>query len=271
MPTAAEREYEKALKTFETQVGEATQIWFAASAMQEAAKRSRATLEAINATPLYWRTVQGALERFTLIAIGKIFDQSRRTPKNIDTILRLTYQAREGVLSKPALEGRKREGSATADEWLRDYMARAHNPQKSDVRRLHKLVKKYRKIYSSQYEEIRNRHIAHTDIVDEVELAALYAKTNIRDLERLIIFLNKFHNTLWNVFFNGTRARLRPMRYSARSLGRKKMSDLRRGAVHEDMVFQTRECLRILTAGALSTGRIRRHGRHYRIVPAPHH
>src|SRR5437867_8498188 len=131
----ADREYDKALKTFETQVSEATQIWFAASAMDEVAKRNQATLEAINLTPLFWITVRGALQRFTLIAIGRIFDQSRKTPKNIDTILRLTYTGRESTLSKSALEARKRAGSANADEWIAGYMAHAHEPEKADVRR----------------------------------------------------------------------------------------------------------------------------------------
>jgi hypothetical protein len=258
MASVVDREYVKALKTFETQVSEATQIWFAASAMDEVAKRNRATLQAINLTPLFWITVRGALQRFTLIAIGRIFDQSHKTPKNIDTILRLTYEGRESTLSKSALEARKREGSANADEWIADYMARVHGPERADVRRLSKLVKKYRKIYVSQYEEIRNRHIAHTEIVDDAELAALYAKTNVRDLERLIVFLNKFHKALWELFHNGRRPRLRPMRFSAKSLVRKKLDNLRTHAVHEDTVFQTRQCLRMLTDAAIATGRVRR-------------
>lgn len=96
--------------------------------------------------------------------MNRIFDQIRKTPRNIDTILRLTYEGRGGALSKNALEARKREGSANAVERIAGYMARAHEPERKDVMRLSKLVKKYRKIYVSQYEEIRKPpHRAYRD------------------------------------------------------------------------------------------------------------
>jgi hypothetical protein len=88
----------------------------------------------------------------------------------------------------------------------------------------------YRKIYETQYQPIRNKTLAHTEIVDDTELAALYAKTNIRDLERLLILLNRFHKALWELFYNGRRPKLRPMRFSSRSLTRTKMADLRKHA-----------------------------------------
>jgi uncharacterized protein (UPF0262 family) len=77
-------------------------------------------------------------------------------------------------------------------------MERASAPAIADFKRLSRLVKKYRKIYETQYQAIRNKTLAHTEVVDDTELAALYAKTNIRDLERLLIFLNKFHKALWS-------------------------------------------------------------------------
>ena len=78
-------------------------------------------------------------------------------------------------------------------------MEHASAPAIADFKRLSRLVKKYRKIYETQYQAIRNKTLAHTEIVDDTELAALYAKTNIRDLERLLIFLNKFHKALWEL------------------------------------------------------------------------
>jgi len=165
----------------------------------------------------------------------------------MDTILRLTYESREHVFSKHALAGRKRAGSDNADEWLAAFMERASAPAIADFKRLSRLVKKYRRIYETQYQAIRNKTLAHTEIVDDTELAALYAKTNIRDLERLLIFLNKFHEALWELFYNGRRPRLRPMRFSSRSLTRTKMADLRKHAVHEDIVSQTRESLALFT------------------------
>jgi len=242
---AADSVYEKALKVFEKQVHEATQIWYASRTMDEVGLRRKRTIEALNATPLFWITVRGGLAQYALIALGRVFDQS--SPRNLDTILRLTYESREHVFSKHALARRKQAGSDNADEWLAAFMERASAPAIADFKRLSRLVKKYRKIYETQYQAIRNKTLAHTEIVDDTELAALYAKTNIRDLERLLIFLNKFHKALWELFYNGRRPRLRPMRFSSRSLTRTKMADLRKHAVHEDIVSQTRESLALFT------------------------
>jgi len=254
----ADQTYEKALRIFEKQVHEATQIWYASRTMDEIGLRSKETLEALNATPLFWITVRTGLAQYALVALGRIFDPSRGSPKNIDTILRLSYENREHVFSKVALATRKRAGSKNTDDWLDAFMERASAPAVADFKRLSRLVKKYRKVYETQYQDIRNKTLAHTEVVDDVELAALYAKTNIRDLERLLVFLNRFHSALWEMFYNGRRPRLRPMRFSTRSLARKKLADLRRHAVHEDIVSQTRECLAIFTAAVSARRRERR-------------
>lgn len=242
--------YVKALGVFEKQVGEATHIWFAASAINQVAVRNKDTENAINLTPSFWRTVHGALQQHTLVAIGRIFDQSRKTPKNIDTILRLTFDGRETVFAKKSIEARKRRTSGNADEWIGTYLKSVYIPTQADFKRFSRLVKKYRKIYQAQYEPIRHKHIAHTEVVDDAELAAMYANTNIRDLERLIVFLNKFHGALWQLYYNGNRPALRPMRWSVRSLVKKKLADLSQNVIQEDIVAETRICLALLTQAA---------------------
>jgi hypothetical protein len=92
---AADSAYEKALKVFEKQVHEATQIWYASRTMDEVGLRRKRTIEALNATPLFWITVRGGLAQYALIALGRVFDQS--SPRNMDTILRLTYETRESL------------------------------------------------------------------------------------------------------------------------------------------------------------------------------
>lgn len=232
-----EERFERALKTFERQVGEATRIWFAAAAINEISRR-KDTNAAINRTPLFWITVRGALEQYALIAIGRIFDQSRGQPQNIDTILRLAYEGKDTLFSRAALRR------------LTD----------SDLKRVARLVRKYRKIYITQYDDIRNKDLAHTAPLDDVARAAMYAKTNLRDLERLICFLNQLEKAFWNLYFNGWLPRMRPMRYSVRNMVRIPLKELRRRNVQDDIVRQTRICLDLLTAGAIrpSVARFRR-------------
>ncbi len=61
---AADSVYEKALKVFEKQVHEATQIWYASRTMDEVGLRRKRTIEALNATPLFWITVRGGLAQY---------------------------------------------------------------------------------------------------------------------------------------------------------------------------------------------------------------
>lgn len=119
----ADSVYEKALKVFEKQVHEATQIWYASRTMDEVGLRRKRTIEALNATPLSWIIERGGLAQYALIALGRVFDQS--SPRNIDTVVRLTYESRDHVFSKHALAVRKRAGSDNADEWLAAFMGRA--------------------------------------------------------------------------------------------------------------------------------------------------
>ena len=95
--------YGNALKVFEKQVGEATQVWSASNAINEVSRLNKDICEALNLTPLFWITVRGALQEYTLIVIGCIFGQTRNSLKNIDTICRLTRESHETVFSADAL------------------------------------------------------------------------------------------------------------------------------------------------------------------------
>jgi hypothetical protein len=64
------------------------------------------------------------------------------------------------------------------------------------------LVRKNRRIYEDRYEKIRHS-FAHKLTADPGELHRLYAKTNIRELQRLVTFLGSLYDALWELFFNG--------------------------------------------------------------------
>jgi hypothetical protein len=216
--TSADRAFERALKTFETQVAEATQFWFAASAMNEVAKLNPDTLKALNVTPAFWLTARMAMEYQAIITVGKIFGPRKTNPHNIDSVFDILRQSRVAVFSKNALATRKRSMSNNADEWLPDYMKRVHVPTVRDVNRLHDLSKRHRRTYEAQYADVRSLHVAHTGSIDAEARSVMFQKTRIRDFEKLIVFLNRFQDVLWNMYYNGRRPILRPMAYSVRSL-----------------------------------------------------
>jgi AbiU2 len=71
-----------------------------------------------------------------------------------------------------------------------------------------------RKIYEANYRRLRNKVFAHKEISDAAEVSALFAGTNIREMERMLVFLLSFYEALWQLFFNGRKPVLRPLRYS---------------------------------------------------------
>jgi hypothetical protein len=46
------------------------------------------------------------------------------------------------------------------------------------------------------------------------ELEILFRKTNIRELQKLFVFLRALHEALWQLFFNGRKPLLQQLRYS---------------------------------------------------------
>lgn len=238
-----------ALSTFERQVGEATQYWFAAATINEVSIQNPRIAAAFQSTPLFWLTVRGGLEHQAIVAIGRIFGQRKANPVNIDLLMQTIYDHRETVFSKAAFKARKETGDPKRDGHVAELVRRVHRPKRADFRRLQDLVKKYRKIYEEQFEPIRNQHVAHTDQKTAEELAGMFAKTRIRDFERMLAFLNSLHDALWHMYHNGLRPTLRPNRSSVRALVKSKLGDLGRRTVQEDIVRQTRECLAIFARG----------------------
>jgi len=248
----AEATFKTALEIFESQVGEVTQFWFAAATMNEVAKRNEDTLRALNLTPSFWITARVAMEYQAILTAAKILGPRKTNPHNIDWLFQTVRETRAAVFSKEALEARKRQGSPNADEWISDYMKKVHVPAASEVNRLHKLSKRHRAVYEAQYAAVRNLHVAHNVLVEPNERWAMFQKTRIRDFEKLVVFLNQLHKTLWEMFYNGARPKLRPMPYSVRSLVAKQLKDLRDGPNQERIVAETRMCMSLVTQAAMA-------------------
>ena len=88
----------------------------------------------------------------------------------------------------------------------------------ADFRRLRAHVSKHRRIYEAKYRDLRHKVFAHKEVADRPEVDALYAKTNIREIQRILAFLGSLHEALWQLFFNGRKPVLRPRRYSLKRI-----------------------------------------------------
>jgi hypothetical protein len=163
---ADDQKFENALKTFETQVGEATQYWFAAATMNEVARLDSNTLAALNRTPSFWITARVAMENQAILTAGILYGRRRANPHNIDSLFEVFRAVRAAVFSRDALAARKRQMSDNADEWLPEFMKGVHVPTATDIDRLHQPSKRHRKTYETQYADVRNLHVAHSAVAD---------------------------------------------------------------------------------------------------------
>ena len=84
---------------------------------------------------------------------------------------------------------------------------------------------------------------AHTLTVDQEEIARLFNKTNIRQLQRMTTYLSHLHDAFWEAFHNGGRLRVRPRRVSVARMLRTQRGRALTAAIQEMMVTQTREAL----------------------------
>jgi hypothetical protein len=98
-------------------------------------------------------------------------------------------------------------------------MKKVHVPTVNEVNRLHELSKRHRRMCETQYADVRNLHVAHNVSVEANDRSVMFQETRIKNFAELLTFINQLRSSLWEMYNNGARPKLRPMPYSIRSLG----------------------------------------------------
>ncbi|MBZ5727974.1 MAG: hypothetical protein LAP87_23650 [Acidobacteriia bacterium] len=130
--------------------------------------------------------------------------------------------------------GRRKQGfDPKPPAWLPEYLRTAYEPTPADFRRLGEHVKKYRRIYEEKYRDVRNQLYAHKQAPDPASVAALVKNTSIKEMQRLFTFLLQLHQALQQLFVNGHKPILRPVRYSAQRISRRPSGTISGDSVHE--------------------------------------
>ena len=202
-----------------------------------------------------------ALQTATFITLGRIFDQS--SAHNVDRVIGLARR-HPSIFSKSELAKRKQGTAKAPPEWLPEYLEGAYEPKASDFRRLKAHVHKRRRIYEAKYRDLRRKVFAHKELTSEADVAELFAKTNTRELQRMLVFLGSLHEALWQLFFNGRKPVLEPRRYSlARMRALPSPAERRRGVqeriTHETENFLTAAATAVQQRIAMDAPRAARH------------
>jgi hypothetical protein len=230
------------LELFRTEAESALQFFYAWDAVHAVAAKDSKVARLLNQTPLFWNTSLGALQASTFVALGRLFDPD---PNN-HSVTRLLSAAHSNldIFSKDSLANRKRSQSSNADDWLPAYLKTVYIPTSDDFRRLKRHVAHRRKIYEEKYRPLRHKVFAHRGASSKAEVADLYAKTNIRELQQLLVFLRRLHEALWQLYFNGHKPVLRPARYSVQRMLDQPSPNPQRGVLQERLVHEVRSFLK---------------------------
>ena len=243
--TAPEVQFERELEIFRTEAEGGTQFLYAYLAVHAAAARRKAVHRLLNDAPLFWNTCLAALQAASFMALGRIFDND--SDHNLSNLLRITQDHPE-IFSKEALGRRKQGSNPERPDWLTEYLQSSYEPTARDFRRIRAHVRKRRKIYESNYRKIRHKWFAHKAVSDQTEIAALFGKTNTRELQQLFAFLCWLYDVLWELFFNGRKPVLRPLRYSVKRIRGVPLTERRPQGVHEKITHEAEQFLRSASA-----------------------
>jgi hypothetical protein len=242
---SVEEQFERELEIFRTEAETAAQFFYAFLAIHASAGARKPVYRLLNTAPLFWNTVLGGLQTAAFVALGRVFDQN--SAHNLDRLLKLA-QDNPQIFSRAALAQRKQGSASTPPVWLADYMKRVYVPKPSDFRRLRGYVSKQRKIYIDKYRPLRHQVFAHKGLSDAAVVSALFAKTNIREMQQMLVFLMSFYNALWRLFYNGHRPVLHPQRYSVARMRARAAKSPKGGSVHERLVYEAERFLRAASA-----------------------
>lgn len=229
-----EAQFERELEVFRTEAESASQYFYAYLAIHASAGSDKAVLRLIKTAPLFWNTMLGGLQTAAFVALGRIFDND--SAHNLGRLMRLVKDNPQ-IFSKAALALRKQGTGSSPPSWLSDYMKSVYVTKASNFRRLRDYVSKHRKIYLAKYQPLRHQVFAHKGVSSPADVSALFAQTNIREMQRMLVFLRALYEALWQLFVNGKRPTLRPQKYAVgRMLDRHGKGGAR--GVHERLVHE---------------------------------
>jgi AbiU2 len=239
---SAAKDFEVQLELFRTEAESAIQYFYAWNTVHTIAAKNKAVRQFLNEAPLFWNTNLGALQTSTFVALGRVFDPDTKN----HSVTRLLKFAHENlnIFSKHSLAERKRAGGENSADWLPSYLESVYEPSSDDFRKLKRHLSDRRKIYEANYRPLRHKVFAHRGVTTRVEVGELFAKANIQEMQKLLVFLGRLHEVLWQLYFNGTKPTLKPARSSVKKILEQpsptsKQRKLQERLIHETTVFLT--------------------------------
>jgi hypothetical protein len=167
----------------------------------------------INRFPAFWQLNAYALQTTFFIVFGRLFD-NRTDSHSIQKLINITI-ANPALFSKEALRQRKRESSKVQGDdpdWLTEYLKHVWEPTSAELEIFRTELTPHVKHFKQIYQPIRHKFYAHKSTESEAAISALFGKTLIGDVNRILGFLYTLLWCLNDLAWNGHRPDLADFR-----------------------------------------------------------
>jgi len=214
------------LETFRTEEEVAQQYFFCYLSVRSVGAVNPDVLKKINETPLFWITTHHAMLLAAFVALGRIFDQDKRSIHNIDKLLRSVTDNTD-LLTNAALKKRKEAMGISASD-AAEYVKGKYELTPTDIRAMRKAVSHWRGVYEARYRDIRHGVFAHKGL-GPAAVDDLMAKTNVDEMKEMFGFLHALHLSLQELYLNGRKPDLTPATFILPPNGRPYSGSLKAG------------------------------------------
>ncbi len=195
------------LELFRTEEEVAQQYFFCYLSVRSLGAVNPDVLKKINETPLFWITTHHAMLLAAFVALGRIFDQDRRSIHNIDKLLRSVTD--NMALFTNATLKRRKEAHGLSASGAAEYAKGKYELTPTDIRAMRKAVSHWRGVYEARYRDIRHGVFAHKGL-DRAAVNDLMEKTNVDEMKKMFGFLHALHLSLQELYLNGRKQDLTP-------------------------------------------------------------
>lgn len=190
------------LEEYRNEVDITAWSYYAWKNIRQAAASSEDNVRALNANSWFWNISLHSLQVTFFVALGRIFDNDKRS-LGADTFIK-KCKANIGEFTKSALEARRlAQSGGTRPDYLTSYIAGAYEADIADFDALRAKVKTYHALYEAKYQPIRHKFMAHKDYASINLKESFFANTSVEEIEDIIRFVDGVREFVFQLHQNG--------------------------------------------------------------------
>ena len=184
-------------------VVKASYSYFTSKEIHAFARDSRDNFNMLNAHATFWNTALHGLQTASFMALSRLFDQG----PNVHSMERFLGHtaAHPEFFTREAFDRRRMKDvpDGVRPDWLDNYVANIWVPTAEHLRDLARMLRPYRQKWRSNYDDIRDQVFAHTITIDKADVAALFSRTLITDIEEILQGLRNILEIVQELWMNG--------------------------------------------------------------------